>query len=221
MKNCRSKPAALSWVVLILTTLSGLQVQASELPYYNDGDFTPMWLAPEQVASSDFHRIPPFALTNQNGELIDQSTVDGRLYVVSFFFTTCPGICPVLRSKLALVQDAYLHDPDVLILSHSIRPSTDTPELLRAYAQRNKVVSGKWHLLTGEREAIYHLARTGYFANEDQGEVQDENDFLHSEQLILIDQQGYIRGVYNGLSTRQVGNLIEDVELLQQEWLWR
>ncbi|MEL6868801.1 MAG: SCO family protein [Pseudomonadota bacterium] len=202
---------------LLLGAILALSTGASaddELPYYNSAEFTPHWLGGDSDALSDFHRIPAFEFTNQNGESVSQNDTDQKVYVASFFFSTCPGICPKLKSKLQSVQTAFLDDDNVLILSHSIRPSTDTPEILQQYAQDNGVVSGKWHLLTGEQQVIYELARSAYFANEDLGTLQDQADFLHTENLLLIDQDRRIRGVYNGLSSTSVAHLVADIRRL-------
>lgn len=187
---------------------------AADLPYYNSAEFTPHWLSQDDPTLAEFHKIGSFELANQFGETVSSADVAGRIYVASFFFSTCPGICPAIRSKLSQVQAHFANDSELLILSHSIRPEIDTPEILRAYAESNNVVGERWHLLTGERQALYHLARNSYFANEDLGEVQSNDDFLHTESLLLIDRNGRIRGVYNGLSTSSVGHLIADIEQL-------
>lgn len=192
-------------------------IEVSQLPYYNSREFTPHWFAPDSRALSDFHAIPDFSFTNQEGQLITEENVAGRLYVANFFFSTCPGICPMIRSKVSWVEERFIDDQGVVILSHSIRPSTDTEEVLQAYAETYGVVSGKWHLLTGQRESIYALAKSAYFADEDLGDVRNSTDFLHTENLLLIDHNRHIRGVYNGLSASSVQELISDIELLQAE----
>lgn len=188
---------------------------ASDLPFYGTPDFSPHWFSAELTGPEDFHRVADFSLTNQDGETITGHSISGKIYVASFFFSTCPGICPAIRSKLARVQEHFADDEAVLILSHSIRPSFDTPEILRAYAVANSVQSEKWHLLTGNKAAIYKLARDSYFANEDLGSEERLDDFLHTENLLLVDQNRHIRGIYNGLSASSVKHLIEDIEVLK------
>ncbi|MEM7610950.1 MAG: SCO family protein [Pseudomonadota bacterium] len=205
-------------VLLGLLLMSSTSLLADEnLPYYDSAEFTPHWIEAGSDALTDFHRIPSFEFTNQHDQVITQQDTDQKVYVASFFFSTCPGICPKLRSKLKSVQDAFLDNDSVLILSHSIRPGTDTPEVLQHYAETHGVVAGKWHLLTGDQQSIYELARTAYFANEDLGTLQDQADFLHTENLLLIDQNRRIRGIYNGLSGASVGHLISDIQRLLQE----
>ena len=98
-----------------------------------------------------------------------------------------------------------------------IRPTTDTTAILQDYAQKHGVVSGKWHLLTGDKDAIYTLARSAYFANEDLGSIQKTNDFLHTENVLLIDNNRHIRGIYNGLNSTSMNHLIDDIAALKAE----
>ncbi|MFK8054278.1 MAG: SCO family protein [Woeseiaceae bacterium] len=203
-------------ILMLIMTLLGVTAASAtdELPYYDSADFTPHWISDDSDMLDSFHRIPAFQFTNQNEALISQRDTDQKVYVASFFFSTCPGICPTLKSKLQSVQTAFIDNEEVLILSHSIRPGSDTPEVLQQYAKDNGVVTGKWHLLTGEQSTIYELARSAYFANEDLGTLQDQADFLHTENLLLIDQNRRIRGIYNGLSSTSVAHLVEDIKRL-------
>ncbi len=187
------------------------------LPYYDSASFTPKWLTPDSPELETFHKIPAFTFSNQDGEIINQAIFENKIYVANFFFSTCPGICPDVKSKLERVQNSYLNDEDVLIISHSIRPSTDTTDILKAYAQENDIVSGKWHLATGNRDMIYELAKTHYFADEDLGEIENSDRFLHTENLVLIDHNKHIRGIYNGLNATSVNHLIDDIKLLKAE----
>ena len=121
----------------------------------------------------------------------------------------------MIRSKLIEVQEKFLDDPEVKIVQHSIRPTTDTVDILKAYANTNGIISGKWHLVTGDRDAIYSLAKTAYFASDDLGNIQKTSDFLHTESLLLIDKNRHVRGIYNGLNSASVAYLISDIETLK------
>ena len=207
-------------LILACALLFGtLSVGAGEvtLPYYGNAEFTPQWLDLESKELESFHRIPEFSFTDQDGQEITEKDVSNSMYVANFFFSTCPGICPMLRSRLSMVQEHFSTDDSVKIISHSIRPSTDTVEVLQAYAKNNGVVSGKWHLLTGDRDKIYELARVAYFADEDLGDPSKLETFLHTENLLLIDRNRHIRGIYNGRSKSSVKNLIADIEILKAE----
>lgn len=208
---------AATLILAVITSFSAITVQADDsgtLPYYGSAEFTPFWLTPDSDELASFHKIPAFSFTNQDGVIVNNATVAGKLYVASFFFSTCPGICPAIKSRLYKVQNKFIDNDNVLILSHSIRPKTDTTEVLQAYAKRNDVKSEKWHLLTGEQEAIYQIAKQSYFASEDLGEQESLENFLHTENLLLIDTQGHIRGIYNGLNNASVSYLIADINIL-------
>ncbi len=187
------------------------------LPYYQDASFTPHWLAPGSEELQGFHQIPDFQFTNQEGQAVSRQTFAGKIYVTDFFFTTCPGICPKMTSNMSILQESFLDDADVLFLSHSVTPGEDSVPVLLDYAERNGVVNGKWHLLTGSREEIYRMGRKAYFVEEDLGTNQEPDAFLHTENFVLIDPQGYIRGIYNGLNQSSIAQLDADIRTLQQE----
>lgn len=187
------------------------------LPFYTTADFTPRWIASTDTAYAGIHAIPDFHLIDQSGEPVTAKTVNNKIYVAGFFFTSCPGICKRLTNHLALVQQAYLTDPDVRILSHSVTPETDNVARLAQYASAHGVIGNKWLLLTGDRDSIYTLARKAYFADEDMGAQKSSSDFLHTENLLLIDRHRRIRGVYKGTSLKDVNNLIADIRVLKQE----
>lgn len=201
---------------ILLQACSNTKAPEEKLPYYIAADFTPHWLS-EKELQQPIHQIPSFSFVNQSGETITEQTVRGKIYVASFFFTNCPGICKRLTNNISLVQDAYKENKEVLILSHSVTPETDSVSRLKQYAQQYKINQQQWHLLTGERTALYTIARKSYFADEDLGEIKDENDFLHTENVLLIDKQRRIRGVYKGTSEADIRNLIVDIKRLQQE----
>jgi protein SCO1 len=116
------------------------------------------------------------------------------------------------------IQHAFLADKDVLLLSHSVTPEYDSVSILRDYAEMKGVVEGKWHLLTGNRDEIYNLGRNQYFVEEDLGLEKDPDDFIHTENFVLVDQNRYIRGIYNGLNKTSVNQLIADINTLKSEF---
>ncbi|MFY0591093.1 SCO family protein [Roseivirga sp.] len=187
------------------------------LPYYQEATFTPQWLDKSSPVLDSFHKIPAFSLTNQLGEVVTEKTLEGKIYVTDFFFTTCPGICPKMTTNMQLVQAAFTDDEDVMLLSHSVTPETDSVSVLKSYAERNGINANKWQLLTGDRQAIYDLGRKSYFVEEDLGLEKTEDEFLHTENFVLIDQNRHIRGIYNGLNKVSVAQLIADINTLKEE----
>jgi len=139
------------------------------LPYYNEASFMPQWLTPNSIRVEAFHKIPDFSLTDQDGKSITNKTFDNKIYVADFFFTTCPGICPKMTANMSVLQNEFKEDNDVLLLSHSVTPKSDSVSVLKKYAVENGVISTKWHLVTGERTEIYDLGRNSYFVEEDLG----------------------------------------------------
>lgn len=190
--------------------------RVNELPYYNEESFTPKWMDSKNNNLEAFHKIPDFSFLNQNGEKITQKTFENKIYVTDFFFTTCPGICPMMTKNMHLVQDAFKEDDEVLLLSHSVTPTIDSIPQLKKYAI-NKKIGKNWHLVTGDKKEIYSLGRQSYFVENDLGETKSMDDFLHTENFILIDKNKHIRGIYNGLNKNSVKQLIADIKTLKKE----
>ena len=187
------------------------------LPYYNDESFTAHWLTPNSKEEEAFHKIPDFNLTNQLGEKVSRKTFEDKIYVTDFFFVSCPGICPKMTKNMFKVQEEFKNDSGISFLSHSVTPSIDSVSVLNAYAKNNGVIDNKWHLVTGDRDEIYNLARDQYFVENDLGVPKDINDFLHTENFLLIDKKKHIRGIYNGLNRASIAQLIIDIKALQKE----
>lgn len=187
------------------------------LPYYSSPDFTPHWTESGSRPPDTVHHIAPFSFTDQNGDTITDKAVNGKIYVADFFFTACPGICPKLTKNLKMIQDAFVNDDDVILLSHSVMPDKDVPAVLKKYAVNYEVNDKRWHLLTGNRDSIYSIARKSYFADEDLGMQKNSSDFLHTENILLIDRHKHIRGVYKGTSPAEMNNLITDIKILKEE----
>lgn len=211
---------------LFLGSLGLLSCQANQakqeattpnLPFYNEASFTPHWIAPNSSELETFHQVPSFSFLNQDGALVNQETFAGKIYVADFFFTTCPGICPKMTANMSVLQEAFKDDDEVLLLSHSVTPEYDSVSVLKEYALSHQVDSRKWHMVTGNKELIYSLGRKSYFVEEDLGLAKSADDFLHTENFVLVDKNRRIRGIYNGLNLSSVNQLIQDVETLKRE----
>lgn len=191
--------------------------RVEHLPYYNDESFTPHWITPNTEEEKQFHKIPDFKLVDQLGDTLTQKSFENQVYITDFFFTTCPGICLKMTNNMTKVQEAFLDNPEVAILSHSVTPSIDSVAVLKTYAEKNGVIDSKWHLVTGDKTEIYNLGRNEYFVENDLGIPKDINDFLHTENFLLIDKNKHIRGIYNGLNRASIAQLITDVNALLEE----
>lgn len=167
-------------------------------------------------------KAPKFSFTNQNNQTISNKDYEGKAYVVDFFFTTCPTICPIMTSSMVKVQNVF-EGKNIGFASFSINPENDTPEVLREYAKQHGITSPNWHLLTGDEEAIYDLANNGFNLHA-QNNAKGIDGFEHSGLFALIDQKGNIVSrkdadgnpiiYYDGLEDSQIEMLIEDIKLL-------
>lgn len=187
------------------------------LPFFNQPDWTPEWINKNDSNYKKIHKIPAFSFFDQNGLIIDENFIDGKIYIANFFFTKCLNICPKMTSNMFLLQEAFKSDTTVILLSHSVTPETDNIEELHKFATNNKVDAAKWHLLTGDKKEIYRLAKQQYFAGDTIGYYQTGNEFLHTENFILIDQNRRIRGVYNGTLLLEINRIKEDITILKSE----
>ncbi len=166
------------------------------------------------VTDTIYHKIADFSFTNQDAETITNNTMDGKVYVADFFFTSCPTICPVMKTQMLRVYEEFKNNPDFKILSHTIDPVQDSVALLKDYSRRLGVEDAStWHFLTGDQEKLFEIGQTSYLttAMEDQNEP---GGFLHSGAFVLVDQKGRIRGVYDGTKEDQVNRLMNDIPKL-------
>lgn len=144
------------------------------------------------VLNGEKQMAPPFKFVDQHGDTITNRDYAGKVYVVEFFFSTCPTICPIMNENLAEVEKEFKDDPYFGIASFTIDPKHDTPEVLNDYAKEHNITDPDWHLMTGDQETIYKLAQEGYMFNAAEA-PNAEGGFLHSGMFALIDQNGYLR----------------------------
>ena len=169
------------------------------------------------------HKIAPFAFTNQNGKKITNKDYEGKIYVADFFFTTCQTICPKMTDNMVWLQNKIKDNPKVKLLSHSVFPDEDTVEVLKKYAKEKGVIDEKWNLVTGNQQEIYKIARQSYLVVKT-GKPEELYDMVHTENFVLVDQKGRIRGFYNGLNIdktvkgeKNLTQLVEDIEFLSEK----
>lgn len=163
-----------------------------------------------------YHTIPHFELTNQEGKIISDKSIEGTIYVANFFFSTCKTVCPKMNEQVHRVQEAFKDIKDIHILTFTVDPDNDTVEALAEYAKKMKADNSKWWFLTGPKDSIYQLAREGFLVPASLGETA--NDFFHSQDLILIDKEKRMRGVYDGTVPAEVDTLIDEIKVLMKEY---
>jgi protein SCO1/2 len=162
---------------------------------------------------SKYHTIADFSFTNQNGKTITQKDYEGKIYVADFFFTTCGSICPKMTTNLVEVQKAFINNPKVMLLSHTVFPEIDSVSVLKKYAINNGVIDSKWNLVTGDKKQIYAMARKSYLAVK-LGKPEELYDMVHTENFVLVDSKRRVRGFYDGTKKEDIARLIEDITFL-------
>lgn len=161
-----------------------------------------------------YHKIADFSLTNQNGKTVTQNDYKDKIYIADFFFTTCPTICPIMTSHMYEIQQKFIDDDEVLLLSHSVTPKIDSVAQLKKYALKKGVNDKKWNLVTGDKKQIYALARKSYLAVKTDGNG-DKYDMIHTENFMLIDKKRQVRGFYDGTNPEAIEQLLEDIKTLK------
>lgn len=187
------------------------------LPIYSPAMLNPELVDESKQGVSKNHKIANFELTDQHGNVFSTKDLEGKYYVTDFFFTTCPTICPDMSSQLMRVQKSYRANPDFKIVSHSVTPEIDTPQVLLEYGKRYEANFDQWIFLTGDKKQIYDLARKSYFAATTEGDGGPD-DFIHTENFVLVDKEKRIRGFYDGTDPESVDQLITDIKILTQEY---
>jgi protein SCO1 len=186
------------------------------LPFYVGKDLRPVW---QTQGAPEIRMLNKFDLKDQNGRKITSETLKGKIGIVSFFYSECPGICPMTTRNLQAVQNKFKNDDRFIIVSFSVTPEKDTPKKLSSYAKKNEIDYRRWRLLTGDREQIYRVARESFSADifspkENELKELKPEDFLHSENVYLIDGEQKLRGVYQGRMVSSLEDLARDAETL-------
>ena len=208
---------AVSFLVCVFIGYS-IMADDDRLPVYNPSQLNRELVDESLWEVAGGHTVSDFELTNQLGEPITAATFEGKIYVVTFFFSTCASICPKMARSLGHVQERFLDNDDVMLLSHSVLPDYDTVEVLARYGERFNVNPDKWLLATGSQEHIFELARKSYFAVI-KGEQGAESGFIHTENFVLIDKEKRIRGYYNGIAKTEVDQMMDDIDRLLLEYI--
>ena len=172
------------------------------------------------VTINHIHKVPDFSFTDQNGKEFTQRNTEGKTYVADFFFTTCQSICPGMGKEMMKLANRFTSNPDILFVSHTVDPETDSVPQLKAYASAHNARAGQWYFLTGEKKKLYDMARKGYFVTATEGDGGPE-DFVHTQNFVLVDKYRQIRGYYDGTDSTEMEKLYRDILLLKDEYAWR
>lgn len=162
--------------------------------------------------------VKTFSFTNQDGKQVTDKDVEGKVYVAEYFFTHCEGICPVMNNNMRLVYDEFKNDSNFLILSHTSDPDRDSVAQMKHYADSMKVDTRKWIFLTGRKDSLYNAARVSYTIDDPANNLKSmEDQFIHSQFWALVDKNGDVRNIFDGIKKSEVKKLIKAAKKLLKD----
>jgi protein SCO1 len=200
--------------VALVWCLGGCASEPASLPYYEDADLTPVWLSPGNAAHA--HRVADFTLTDQTGAPFGSEALAGRVWVAGFFFAECGDICPLTVRRLQAVADTFAQDDRVMLASFSVAPERDSAAALAHFAAMHGIEGRRWRLLTGDPLTLQRMARA-LLVGLGRGSAYGVDEVEHTEMVVLVDQEGRVRGVYNATLPLDVGQLIADAKMLLEQ----
>ena len=180
----------------------------SGLPYYGPKAYN------ASTKDTEYHTVHNFKLTSEMGHTITLDSFKNKIFVANFFFATCPGICKKMNYELEMATKQFAHNPMVKFISYTVDPKDDSVPVLKQYAEQHDAIPYQWYFLTGNKDSIYSLARISYFAA-----VADSGarNFVHTENMTLVDMQHHIRGFYHGTDSADVAKMVNDIKVLLKE----
>ncbi len=198
---------------IVLFTLSVLLVSWAA---YKGIEYMENTMTPLALYGEPGHQVPSFTFINQMGESVSSEDISDKIWVVDFFFTSCPTICPKMTRNLQSLHDFVREDEEIRILSFTVDPKRDTPERLKSYAESFRVNHRTWQFFTGEKGDLYKLGNRGFLLSTASTGV-DDMDFIHSENIVLVDREQRIRGFYNGTDAKCVQQILRDIKKIKRD----
>ncbi|MFT4094709.1 MAG: SCO family protein [Niabella sp.] len=196
-----SKKALFYIVFFVVLSVVFYAIACWAIPGFNDRKLEPV------------SHVANFSFTNQDGKAFTSNDVGGKVYVAEFFFTTCPGICPMMNDNMRQVYNKFKNEPDFRILSYTCDPKNDSASRLKVYADSMKVDTQKWIFLTGRKDSLYNMARLSYSIDDPKNNLKNaEDDFLHTQFWALVNRKGEVLKIYDGLKQKEINALLADIE---------
>lgn len=200
-----------------MLTLLFWACQPKKLPVLGEPETVIKVVDGKETEVTIYPKIPDFSFISHQNQVVTQQSMKGKIYVADFFFTTCPTICPVMKKNMLKVYKRFKDHPDVRILSHTIDPDHDTPQVLGQYAKDLGVKGTMWQFVTGEREKIYQIGQKHYMVSAGT-DPKEPGGYIHSGAFVLVDKDRQVRGMYDGTSEISTGQLIKDIRNLLSEY---
>jgi len=172
----------------------------------------------EKVKLPVINTVQPFSFTRHDGNQVSQTDINNRVYVAEYFFTTCKGICPKMNKNMKAIYEQFKSEPQFLIVSHTVNPETDSIPVLKHYADSLGAQTNNWWFVTGPKESLYKTARESYLLDDPKNSsINIKEQFLHTQFFTLVDRQGRVRGIYDGIKKDEVAQLVNDIKELLAE----
>ena len=204
------------WVALAISLIRCGPTN-DKLPILGQRDAVTRVVDGKSVTDSTYQTIPDFAFVSQYGDTVTAKTLDNKIYVADFFFTSCPTICPKMKVQLKRVYQKFQGNPGVMLLSHTIDPSHDSVPVLKEFADNLGVTGRQWLFVTGDRDKIYDIGQNSYMVTA-QADSTAPGGVVHSGAFILVDKAKHIRGIYDGTTEAGVDKLMADIDRLLAEY---
>lgn len=201
----------------LLFLVFGCQTENNKLPILGQREAVTKTVNGKTITDSVDHTIPDFKFVSQYGDTVTSKTLDGKIYVADFFFTSCPTICPKMKVQLKRVYEKFKDNPDVVLLSHTIDPAHDSVPVLKEFADNLGVTGRQWLFVTGDQEKIYEIGQNSYMVTAQQ-DSSAPGGVVHSGAFILVDKAKHVRGLYDGTTEEGVDKLMNDLNRLLAEY---
>jgi len=199
--------------VALLIVVSACNGEREELPFIRSAELTPEWLSKREADASSMHHVASFNAVDQSGATVTESALANKVTIAHFFFTECGDICPVTTSRIKRLLKE-VPSSSLQVISYSVRPQQDSTAALVRFAAKHEITDPRWHFVSASPETVQRLARESYFVRLGADTTYGVKNIAHTESLVLVDQQGRLRGVYAGTLPLEIQRLREDAEVL-------
>jgi protein SCO1/2 len=210
-------------LITLVILFYGCNSADDKLPILGQREAVTKLVGGKSVTDTVYQSIPDFKFVDQYSDTVTAKTLNNKIYVADFFFTSCPTICPKMKVQLKRVYEKFKGNPDVMLLSHTIDPDHDSVAVLKEFAQNLGITGRQWLFVTGDREKIYDIGQNNYMVTA-QADASAPGGVVHSGAFILVDKAKHIRGIYDGTNkdsvgqTKGVDQLIKDIDRLLAEY---
>jgi protein SCO1 len=187
------------------------------LPFYGTTKYDTIKKGSSITIDTNYFHVPDFHFRAQDSSEVSEKNFAGSIYVVEYFFTTCPGICPVMNRNLEKVYEEFKGNPEIKFASFTVDPTDDSVPVMRSYAAKHDANVKQWFFMTGDKKDLYDLARFGFLMNVEPGDGGPA-DFIHTPQFVLVDKEGHIRGYYDGTQDREIEKMKAEINILLQTY---